>query len=152
MTHLSIWQQAGRLFFLLLLVFTIGYVGSGFMNMKTRLWYDALIKSPMTPPGFVFPIVWTALLFLQAIAAFIVWGKVSPRWFVVQLMLNMAWSFTFFYLHNPMAAFVISLLFSIAVFLNMITFYGANKWAGILIFPTFLWSLFAIYLNGYIVF
>ena len=152
MTHLSVWQQAGRLFFLLLLVFTIGYVGSGFINEKTWLWYDALAKSPLNPPRFVFPIVWTILLFLQAIAAFIVWAKASPRWFGIQLMLNMAWSFTFFYLHNPLAAFVISLLFSIAVFLNTTTFYRANKWAGTLILPTFLWSLFAIYLNGYIVF
>ena len=145
-------HKAARLFFLLLLVFTVSYVGSGFITPDTRLWYDTLIKSPLTPPDFFFPIAWTILLFLQAIAAFIVWGKASPRWFVIQLMLNMLWSFSFFYLRNPTVALGISGLFSIALFLNMWTFGKANKLAACLILPTFLWSLFAFYLNSYMVF
>ena len=148
----SLSHRTIQLFFLLFLVFTIGYVGSGFMTPETRIWYNFLNKSPLTPPGFVFSIVWTILLFLQALAAFLVWGKSSPRWFVVQLMLNMLWSFAFFYLRMPNIALIISGLFSCALFLNIKSFGRTNKLAGWLVLPTFLWSLFAIYLNAYIVF
>ncbi|MBP5344429.1 MAG: tryptophan-rich sensory protein [Alphaproteobacteria bacterium] len=152
MKNISVWKNASHLFFLLLLVFTVGYVGSAFMTPTTWDWYNSLAKSPLNPPDFIFPIVWTILLFLQAIAAFLVWGKASPRWFVAQLMFNMLWSFTFFYLHSPSISFIVSLLFSCALFINTYTFGKVNKIAGLLILPTFLWSLFAIYLNAYLVF
>ena len=152
MKHTSIWKNASHLFFLLLLVFTVGYVGSSFMTAQTWAWYNNLTKSPLTPSDFVFPIVWTVLLFLQAIAAFLVWGKTSPRWFVVQLMFNMMWSFCFFYLHQPRLSFIVSILFSCALFVNMYMFGKTNKLSGLLILPTFLWSLFAIYLNAYLIF
>ena len=152
MKHTSILKNASHLFFLLLLVFTVSYIGSGFMTPQAWEWYNGLTKSPLNPPDFVFPIVWTILLFLQAIAAFLVWGKTSPRWFVIQLMLNMAWSFCFFHLHQPDLSFIVSILFSCALFMNIYTFGKANKISGLFILPTFLWSLFAIYLNAYLVF
>jgi len=152
MAQASVWQRTKQLFFLLLLVFTIGYAGSGLMTPSTVAWYNSLTKSPLTPPDFIFPIVWTALLFLQAIGAFLVWGKASPRWFVIQLMLNMLWSFCFFYLHQPISSFIISILFSGALAANTYIFGKAHKIAGLCIIPTFLWSLFAIYLNAYIIY
>ena len=152
MSKASVGQKAIRLFFLLMLVFTVSYISSGFMTPSTWAWYNTLEKSPLTPADVVFPIVWTILLFLQAIGAFLVWGKASPRWFVIQLMLNLSWSFSFFYLRQPMLSFVISVLFSGALFLNTYVFAKRNKIAGLCILPTFFWSLFAIYLNAYLVF
>jgi len=152
MKHSLIFKNASHLFFLLLLVFTVGYIGSAFMILQTWDWYNSLTKSPLNPPDYVFPLVWTILLFMQAISAFLVWGKTSPRWFVVQLMLNMTWSFCFFYLHQPNTSFIISILFSCALFVNTYTFGKTNKISGLLMLPTFLWSLFAIYLNAYLIF
>ena len=148
----SLLTKTGRLTFLLLLVNAIGYIASSYMTKETMVWYAALPQSNLTPPPIVFGIVWTVLLFLQALAAFLVWGKTSPRYFVLQLALNMLWSFVFFYLRLPAIALIIVLLFILALIINIKVFGKANRWAGWLLVPTFLWSLFAIYLNAFIVF
>ena len=148
----SIWRSALRLFFLFFLVNTIGYIGGSYMTPQTVVWYYSLPNSPLTPPDWVFPMVWTILFTLMAISAFLVWGRASPRWFVAQLMANMLWSFCFFYLKSPLLAVVIIILMLCFLFLNIISFGKVSKLAGFLLVPTFFWVLFALYLNLYIVF
>ena len=152
MQRKSLWQSAGRLFFLLLLVNTIGYIGGSYMTPEVRAWYETLPNSALTPPDWVFPLVWTILFTLMAISAFLVWGKASPRWFVAQLMANMAWSFSFFFLKNPTLALGVLVLMLIFLSLNIRDFCKVSKTAGRLLVPTVVWSLFALYLNAYLVF
>ena len=152
MQRKSVWRSAARLFFLLVLVNTIGYIAGSYMTPDTIEWYDSLPNSVITPPGWVFSVAWTILFFLMAISAFLVWGRASPRWFVAQLMANMLWSFSFFYLRNPLSALGILILMQFFLFLNIRSFGKISKWAGALLVPTFIWSLFALYLNAYIVF
>ena len=152
MIQQNILKKLGRLIFLIVLVNCIGYISSAYMIQDTKLWYHALPLSSLTPPDYVFGIVWSILLLLQAIAAFLVWGKASPRYFVLQLALNMLWSFVFFYLRRPDIAFAVVLLFIIAFIMNIWVFSKANKLAGALLVPTLLWVLFAVYLNAYIIF
>ncbi len=148
----SVWKSALRLFFLLFLVNTIGYIGGSYMTPETLAWYKMLPNSPLTPPDWVFPVVWTILFFMMAVSAFLVWGKASPRWFVAQLMMNMLWSFSFFYLRNPMMALGVLILMLLFLWLNICSFGKVSKWAGGLLIPTFIWGIFAFYLNAYIVF
>ena len=148
----SILNSAIRLFFLFFLVNTIGYIAGSYMTPKTMLWYHSLPLSPLTPPDWLFPVVWTILFSLMAISAFLVWGRASPRWFVAQLMANMTWSFTFFYLKNPVTASGINFIMLIFLILNIRDFNKISKYSGWMLFPTFLWSLFALYLNLYIVY
>ena len=148
----SIWRSAGRLFFLLLLVNTIGYIGGTYMTPSTMIWYYSLPNSSLTPPDWVFPLVWSILFLLMVISAFLVWGRASPRWFVAQLMTNMLWSFTFFYLRNPVWALGVLIVMLIFLILNILSFGRVSRIAGYLLVPTFLWSLFAFYLNFYIVY
>ena len=148
----SVWRSAGRLFFLLFLVNVIGYIGGSYMTPETLAWYKMLPNSPLTPPNWAFPVVWTILFFMMAVSAFLVWGRASPRWFVAQLMANMLWSFCFFYLKNPTLALGVLVLMLIFLGLNIVSFGKISKWAGGLLLPTFLWGLFALYLNGCIVF
>ena len=151
MQRKSIWQSASRLFFLLLLVNTIGYIGGSYMTTDTFAWYRTLPNSPLTPPDWVFPIVWIILFFLMAVSAFFVWGRASPRWFVAQLMMNMLWSFCFFYLKNPVVALGVLIFMLIFLGLNILSFGKVSKTAGWLLSPTFIWGIFALYLNAYIV-
>lgn len=144
-------KNALRLFFLLLLTNGVGYIGSGFMTPDTMNWYHSLVQSGLTPPNIVFSIVWTCLFFMMSIAAFLVWNKVSPRYFVLQLGLNLVWTFTFFYLRETMVACGVILLLMYFVFKTIQDFYRKNKVSGLLMVPTFLWCLFALYLNSYIV-
>ena len=107
----SIWRQVGELVFLLVIVNLVGFIGSLYMTPETLLWYHQLPNSFLTPPDLAFGMVWAILFFLMALSMFWVWGRASPRWFATQLVLNMLWSFCFFYLHSPTLA-VIVLLFS----------------------------------------
>ena len=146
----SAWHQIGELLFLLIIVNLIGFIGSLYMTPETLLWYHQLDVSPLTPPDWAFSMVWSILFFFMALSMFLVWGRASPRWFVTQLAFNMLWSFAFFYLHSPLwAEFVlIGLIFSLMM--NIVIFYRVSKIAGWLLIPTLLWSLFALYLNTYI--
>ena len=148
----SLWQSIGRLFFLLLLVNTIGYIAGSYMTPEIRVWYRMLPHSDLTPPDWVFPVVWTILFILMAVAAFLVWGKASPRWFVAQLMANMMWSFSFFFLKKPTLALGVLVLMLIFLSLNIRDFCKVSRIAGRLLIPTLIWSLFALYLNVYLVF
>ncbi len=146
----NIKQNAMRLFFLLFLTNGVGYVGSAFMTQDTMNWYDTLSQSVLTPPDFVFPIVWTCLFFMMAISAFLVWNKASPRYFVMQLAMNLAWTFTFFYLREVVVACFVILALLYCVFRTILDFYRVNRVSGWLMVPTFVWGLFALYLNIYV--
>lgn len=152
MSEITLIKKAGRFLFLLVLVNAIGAIATSYMNTDTMMWYNSLPHSALTPPQNVFAIVWSILLFLQAISAFLVWGKASPRYFVLQLALNMLWSFVFFYLRRPDLALLVVLLFIGALIINIKSFTKASKWAAWLLIPTLLWGFFAIYLNAVIVF
>ena len=152
MPQISFAQKTGRFLFLLVLVNLIGYIASAYMTKDTMLWYDDLPQSVLTPPRYTFALVWSILLLLQAISAYLVWGKASPRYFVLQLALNILWSFVFFYLRCPEIALVTILLFIWALVMNIKSFGHVNKWAGWLLVPTLLWTIFAVYLNAFIVY
>lgn len=145
------YQKALRLFFLLLLTNGVGYVGSTFMTPDNMLWYQYLNKPFLTPPNIVFPIMWTILFFTMAFAAFIVWNKANPKYFTLSLMANLAWSFSFFYLRNTTAALIIILIYLFLLYMCIKVFYKVSKVAGYLMVPTFVWCLYALYLNGYVV-
>ena len=144
-------QNAVRLLFLLSLTNGIGYVGSSFMNQDTMNWYDTLVMSSLTPPDFVFPIVWFILFLMMSIAAFLVWNKVSPRWFVAQLGMNLLWTFLFFGMREVFAAWLVIVALLYFLMRCMRDFYAKSHVAAYLMAPTFLWCLFALYLNGFIV-
>ena len=143
----SLLVKIGRFIFLLVLVNLIGLIGAGYMDEDTMAWYHTLPVSNLNPPDYLFGLVWTILFWLQAIAAFLVWGKASPRYFVLQLALNMLWSFTFFYLRSPVWALVVLAFFIFALMANIKSFARVSRIAAWLIVPTLLWALFALYLN-----
>lgn len=148
----KIQTNALRLFFLLALTNGIGYVGASFMTPDTMNWYNTLNMSALTPPDWVFGVIWTLLFLMMSVAAFLVWDKVTPRWFVGQLAMNLLWTFTFFYLREIIISAFVILLLLFFVYKTIRSFYSESRTAGLLMIPTFVWSLFALYLNTYIIF
>lgn len=65
-------------------------------------WYEGLQKPSFTPPNWMFPVVWTILFSLMAIAAFLVWeARGLAAWpqlafYGVHLLINAGWSYLFF--------------------------------------------------------
>ena len=140
-----------RFFFLLLLTYSVGYIGGSFVTPEAMLWYDGLILSDFNPPDSWFGIAWALLYFLMAFSAWIVWGKVTPRPFVLQLIFNLLWPFFFFHLKMPILALIDVILMIVFVLCTIIKFGRVSAVAGWLMIPLLLWSIFALYLNMIVV-
>ncbi len=114
-------------------------------------WYAGLDKPVWTPPGWIFGPVWSFLYLSMAVAAWLVWRRgnalVPLSLFAVQLTFNMAWSWLFFGLHSPGAAFVDVVLLWAAIVATMLAFWFRSTIAGLLFVPYLTWVSFAAVLN-----
>ena len=122
--------------------------------MFNTIWYDNLIKPTLNPPSWIFSPIWI-ILYGTILAALILYTiKISDRnklegyiYFIVQMILNLAWSPIFFYFRNIGLALIVIILLDIAILINIIKFYKVSKLSGLILIPYFLWVLFATYLN-----
>ena len=136
-------------------VFAAAGVGSHFTARSVAGWYPTLAKPSWTPPGAVFAPVWTALYFLMAVAAWLVWRKAGGlaaarlplALFAVQLALNAAWSILFFGLRMPGLAFGELVLLWVAIAATLAAFRRVLPAAGLLLAPYLAWVTFAGALN-----
>lgn len=126
---------------------------SALLSMSGMRAYADMYKPPLSPPGWVFPIVWTILYVLMGIAAFLVFQsvgedkKLALTLYVIQLFLNFGWSIIFFDLKAYFFAFAWLLFLWLFIYLTMKQFRQLNKTAGILMLPYLAWVAFAGYLN-----
>lgn len=133
----------------------VGALGGWATAKSVQTWYPTLNKPSFNPPNWLFAPVWTSLYVLIGIAAYLVWirrDKIEhfPRTvaiYFIQLILNLAWSFIFFYLHEIGFALAEIILLLIIIVVNAIMFYKINKWAGLIFIPYILWVSFASFLT-----
>lgn len=134
----------------LVLLAVVGSAGL-YMTEEIYAWYDTLPLSALTPPKWVFPVVWNILFICMAVSVSIVWDKISLFPFWILIILLALWSFLFFYLQNPLFAlgeFVVILFVEIFC---LYQFFKSSVIAGFLLLPLIIWSAFAYYLNLFIV-
>jgi len=132
-----------------------GGIGAIFTTPAIPNWYASLNKPSFNPPNTVFFPVWTTLYTLMGIAAFLVWRKglherrvrVALGIFVIQLVLNTAWTIIFFGLYSLFGAVIAIVFLWIAILINIVTFWRISKVAGALLIPYILWVSFAGILN-----
>lgn len=123
-------------------------LGSGSMEK-----YQELSKPFLSPPGWVFPVVWTILYLLMGIAAYLVSVSEDPDkrqaliLYGAQLLVNMLWPLFFFRLDAYLLAFVWLLLLIDLVVLTAKSFSNIDGTAGKLFLPYLIWLVFAAYLN-----
>lgn len=117
-------------------------------------WYEGLRRPALTPPGWVFGVVWTCLYSLMATAAWQLWrhgglaeNRIQLAVFVLQLIFNAAWTCIFFGLHRPGLALIELGCLWIAVLATTVVFWRRDAVAGILLTPYLAWVSFAAYLN-----
>ena len=126
--------------------------------MENKQWYKNLKRSKLSPPSYVFGIVWPILYTLMFISLIILWTnkKCYPycepiTYFLFQLFFKITWTNLFFNLKKPLWAFVdlcATLLFTLITYKKMMKF---SKTAAYLLVPYILWLSFAFYLNAFIV-
>lgn len=132
-------------------VFLTASVGSYFTQNTKSSWYQT-IKPNITPPNFVFPIVWTILFILIAISLYFVLEKNKSRNLVtlsygVNFFINISWSIIYFYLKNPRIAFFQLILLFISIIIMIYTSYKIDRKSAYLLIPYLLWVGFAGVLN-----
>ena len=149
------WRSALALVAFVGVCLMVGAIGSLMTAPAIDTWYRELVKPSFNPPDAVFGPVWTALYVIMGFAAWRVWrvaglfnGRVALRLFGTQLMLNLLWTFLFFVLQSPAAAFFEILLLIAAIVGTIIAFRRHDKWAELAMVPYLMWVLFAAVLNG----
>ena len=143
--------------FLVNIAFTlgIGALGAWATLQSVKTWYPTLNKPTFNPPDWLFRPVWTTLYVLIGIATYLVWIRRDkivhfPRTvaiYLIQLILNLGWSFIFFYLREVGFALAEIILLLIIIVINASMFYKINKWAGLIFIPYILWVSFASFLT-----
>jgi tryptophan-rich sensory protein len=129
-----------------------GVIGSRF---EPGAWYASIEKSSLTPPSWVFPVVWPALYLLMGIALWrFLEAEASRRTrvagltsFTIQLVLNGLWSYLFFGLHRPGVALVEIVLLWLTIAAVIYVFSRRARDAALLLVPYLAWVAFATYLN-----
>lgn len=133
----------------------LGAIAGMFTAQSVPDWYAALNRPSFAPPNWIFGPVWTGLYILMGISFFLVWkqgaGKARNRAlmvFLLQLLLNFAWSFIFFYFHWIGLALVEIILLWVSIVLMLVLFYRVMPVAAWINIPYLLWVTFATALNA----
>lgn len=137
----------------ILLTLAVGGL-SGFLTSMGMDSFDALTKPPLTPPSFLFPIVWTVLFILMGVGAARIFmtDPTAARnraliVYVVQLAVNFLWSIIFFNLQAYGFAFFWLILLWVLILTMIYLFCKIDKPAALIQIPYAIWVTFAGYLN-----
>ncbi len=128
---------------------------SGFLSREGAANYAQMLqKPPLSPPGWVFGVVWTVLYALMGISAARVYAAPPSRsrsrglnLFITQLAVNFFWSPIFFNAGAYGFALIWLLLLWVLVGLMILQFRKVDKTAAWLQIPYLIWLSFAAYLN-----
>lgn len=138
------------------IVFTEAVGGlSGWLTREgTKIYNTTMEQPPFSPPGIVFPIVWSILFALMGIGAARIYlapasnaRSRSLQLFLLQLAFNFFWSIIFFNLQNYGFALLWLIALWILIFLMILVFRKVDKPAAWLQIPYLIWGTFAAYLN-----
>ena len=135
-----------------LLSLVAGFLGTLVTVTGSDSWFALeLIKPAWQPPNYLFAPVWTILYILMGMAAGYVvsqgWSKkevkIATGVFLIQLVLNVFWSYLFFGWHMLMAATIDIVTLFVVICFMMYLFYRIKHVAAYLLIPYVLWVAFA---------
>lgn len=129
---------------------------AAWLTMDSMAQFAALAQPLLSPPGWVFPVVWTILYLLMGWASFLIWKSGAPQaakkralgLYGVQLAVNFVWPLLFFRAGLYGFALIWLVILLVMVVETMLAFGRIDRRAAWLLAPYFLWLLFAAYLNA----
>ncbi|MCD7836658.1 MAG: tryptophan-rich sensory protein [Lachnospiraceae bacterium] len=135
----------------LLIPLATGFLSALFSGRMSL--YATLNKPALSPPAWIFPVVWIILYLLMGVSSYIIYSSGNPcgqnalKVYALQLIFNFFWSILFFRFSLYLFAFLwlIAMIFLICVMISR--FYKIEPIAAYLQIPYLLWCLFAAYLN-----
>ena len=117
--------------------------------------YRAMNQPPLSPPGWLFPVVWSVLYLLMGYSSYLVWTSDAPNnqkrkallFYAAQLLANFVWPLLFFGAKMYLTALVWLILLWLLILLTIRAFEKIRELAGDLLIPYIVWVSFAVYLN-----
>lgn len=132
-----------------LAVFLTAFIGNKFTNTSVNTQWYQCIKPSITPPAFVFPIVWTILYILIGYSFGSVLSSQPEQHliiaFIINLFLNVIWCYYYFAKRDLQTSLIVILLL-VASTIYLITQITNNN-IRLLLVPYLLWISFATILN-----
>lgn len=131
---------------------------AGFLSKDGIAAFAMAEKPPLSPPAWVFPVVWTLLYTLMGISSYLILNadteeavkEKAIRVYGLQLVVNFLWPTFFFQFQWYGFSFLWLLLLWGFVLLMMLRFGAIRKAAAYLNILYLLWLTFAAYLNGWL--
>ena len=128
---------------------------AGRLSREGMSLYQTMYKPLLSPPGWVFPVVWSLLYILMGIASCLVYCSEASRprkkraliLYGLQLAVNFVWPLLFFRFGLLWLSFFWLLLLIGLVWACMTLFRYILPRAGKLMLPYLLWLFYAAYLN-----
>ena len=126
---------------------------SGWLTRDSMQTFSEMNQPPLSPPGWLFPIVWTILYILMGIASYLVVRKGAENaekaimLYIAQLAFNFCWSLIFFNLEWYLFAFLWLLVLWGLILATIFAFREISRAAALLMIPYLVWVTFAGYLN-----
>lgn len=149
-----------RLILFLILNFGALALGALFMGESpaTNDWYIALNKAPWTPPGWMFGVAWTVIMFAYAFYMDRLVASVDRDYlstiyvfYAAQWILNVVWNPVFFAWHLPVIGVIVIFLL-IVLLISVNIFYSTKNTVNfILLIPYVLWLSVALSMNLFVV-
>ena len=140
--------------FWIILAEAVGALSGWLTRNGMKAYTETVAQPPLSPPSWLFPIVWTILYALMGIGAARV--SLAPKskerslglnLFVIQLIVNFFWSPIFFNAQAFGTALLWLILLWLLVLAIILVFRKVEKYAGNIQIPYLLWLTFAAYLN-----
>ena len=133
------------IFFPLIMGTFVGLIISSYQD------YAFLVKPLLSPPGYLFPIVWSILYLLLGISFFLYRknnnNSKTIKIYYLSLFVNLFWSIFFFVLKWYLFTIFWTILLLILVIYLLYLFYQEYKPALYLNMPYLIWLIFATYLT-----
>lgn len=139
----------------ILIPLAVGFLSS-LLTMNSMDIYSDLVTPPLSPPGWLFPVVWTILYTLMGISSAMVRGNrqkdlssaaCGQKYYALSLIFNFLWSIVFFNLRWLLFAFVWLLILLYLIVRTILCYKKVSPLAAYLQIPYAIWVAFAGYLN-----
>ena len=147
------WQKIKRYVISIAIALAVGGLSAVFTSGNMNM-YDTLNRPPLSPPMWLFPVVWSVLFILMGVSSAMVYVKKNEtdvsgalKVYALQLIVNFFWSIIFFNMRAYLFAVVWLALLWILILIMIISFRKIKPLAGYLQIPYLVWVSFALYLT-----
>ena len=129
-------------------------LGSGYFVSRKRI---PKVKSYLSPPPWLFGVVWPILYLLLGYSSYLIWNSTSINMstkqfylflYAIQLLLVMSWWPYFVYYPDKFFATVTLILLAIFALIITVLFFPINNVAGYCFIPYVIWLSFASFLTS----